>query len=203
VREIPVSRSFTDVSKVNRVGKLPCLEHDGHRIADSTDIAYYLEEKFPEPRLIPADPHERARCHVLEDWADESLYFYEMTLRFTLPHNARRFVPQLVAYDPPWFQRLAGFVGPRFMKRVTRTQGVGRKPQEALLRDVERHTEALAGWLGNEQWLIGDRLTLADIAVLSQLQCIRGSDEGSKIIGGHPSVGAWMERVERATARPS
>jgi glutathione S-transferase len=199
IREIPVSRAFSEVRRVNRMGKLPCIEHDGHRIADSTDIAYYLEEKFPDPPLIPSDPLERARCHVLEDWADESLYFYEMTLRFTLPHNARRFVPPLVAHDPPWFQRLARFIGPRTMKRITRTQGVGRKPLETLVRDVERQIEALSGLLGDRQWLVGGTLTLADIAVFAQLYCIRAADEGGKIVDGHSSVAAWMDRVDRAT----
>jgi glutathione S-transferase len=203
VREIPVSRSFTRVRRVNRIGKLPCLEHDGRRIADSTEIAAYLEQRFPEPALLPTDPRERALCHVFEDWADESLYFYEMTLRFTHPHNARRFVPQLVAHDPAWFQRIAGWAVPVLLRRVVRSQGVGRKPRAMLLRDVERHVQALAAWLGAGQWLVGERLSLADIAVFAQLACIRGADQGAKIVQAQPAVAAWLERVDRATAKPA
>jgi glutathione S-transferase len=202
IREVPVSRACTDVRKVNRMGKLPCIEHDGRRIPDSTNIAHYLEERFPEPPLIPSDPRERALCHLIEDWADESLYFYEMALRFTLPHNARRFVPPLVAYDPPWFKRLAAFVIPRMMKRVTRTQGVGRKPVEMISEDVERHAAALEGLLGDGQWLVGSSLSLADISVFAQLYCIRASDEGGKVIEAHPAVAEWMDRVDRSTAKP-
>ena len=82
VREVPPSRALTDVRRVNRIGKLPAIEDDGRVIADSTDIAHHLEERFPDPPLLPKHPLERALVHVLEDWADESLYYYEMTLRF-------------------------------------------------------------------------------------------------------------------------
>jgi glutathione S-transferase len=202
IREIPVSQSLRRVRQVNRIGKLPCLDHDGHRVADSSDIARYLDQKFPQPALLPSDPGERALCHVLEDWADESLYFYEMALRFTIPHNARRFVPALVAHDPPWFQRLAEYVVPRIMRRITRSQGVGRKPRDMLLRDVERQIRAVAALLGEGQWLVGGSLSVADIAVFAQLACIRGADEGAKLVEAEPAVAAWMERVERATAPP-
>ncbi len=202
IREIPASQALWKVRQVNPIGKLPCLEHDGRRIADSTDIAAYLEERFPEPPLIPTDPWERALCHLLEDWADESLYFYEMKLRFGLPHNARRFVPLLVEQDAGWFKPLAPWVVPRMMKQITRAQGIGRKPTEMLIRDLERQVEALTGLLGERQWLIGGGLTLADISVFAQLACIREPDEGRSVIERAPSVTAWMERVDSATAKP-
>ena len=199
VREVPPSRSFTDVRRVNRIGKLPTIEDDGRRVADSTDIAYYLEERFPEPPLLPRHPLERALVHVLEDWADESLYFYEMTLRFTLPHNRRRFLPELTKYEPAWLQRVAPYVLPIVFRRTVRSQGIGRKPIDMLVADVERHVRAIEGLVGDGEWLVGSALTLADIAVFAQLFCIRGSDEGAQIVNAHPRVAAWMERVDAAT----
>ena len=126
VREVPL-RDAMSVRKVNPAGKLPCLEHDGRFVADSTDIAYYLEDRFPDPPLVPRDPKLRALCHVFEDWADESLYFYEMRLRFTVDHNTRRNLPLLVAHDPPWMKAAARLVVPRMMRGILRKQGLGRK----------------------------------------------------------------------------
>ncbi|MFQ5699586.1 MAG: glutathione S-transferase family protein [Myxococcota bacterium] len=198
--EVPISRSLSSVRRVNPIGKLPTLEHDGRIVADSSDIARYLEEVFPEPSLLPSDSRERALVHVLEDWADESLYFYEMTLRFTLPHNARRSVPALLAHDPAWLARALGPWIPRLMRRTVRGQGVGRKPGEQLLCDVERHVGAVSGLLGEGRWLVGDRLSLADISVHAQLRCIGETDEGGKLIEARPRVRAWLDRVEAATA---
>ena len=199
VREVPPSRAVTEVRRINRIGKLPTLEDDGRVVAGSTEIAYYLEDRFPDPPLLPKHPLERALVHVLEDWADESLYFYEMTLRFTLPHNRRRWLPELLKYEAPWFQRVAPFVMPMVLRSRVRTQGIGRKPIEAIVADVERHVRAVDGLVSDGQWLVGSALSLADIAVFVQFFCIRGSDEGARIIAALPRVGAWMERVDAAT----
>ncbi|HVP27606.1 MAG TPA: glutathione S-transferase family protein [Myxococcota bacterium] len=203
VVEVPLSKAFTSVRRVNPVGKLPTLEHDGRFVADSTDILEYLEESFPEPPLFPKDRALRAQCHVLEDWADESLYFYEMRLRFTLPHNARRFVPELTKYDPGWMKTAAGFLVPQMMRSVLSRQGLGRKPPAMVVRDVERHVGAIEGWLGGRDWLLGDALSAADLAVFAQMHCIRGADEGARIVGASKPVTAWMGRVESATAKPA
>ena len=198
VREVPL-RDAMSVRKVNPAGKLPCLEHDGRFVADSTDIAYYLEEKFPDPPLVPRDPKQRALCHIFEDWADESLYFYEMRLRFTVDHNTRRNLPLLVAHDPPWMKAAARLVVPRMMRGILRKQGLGRKSLDQIVRDVERHADALSAWLGDGDWLVGDALSLADISVFAELACIRGSEEGAKIVAARPAVERWMARVDRAT----
>ena len=49
VREVPLSQTVTAVRKVNPAGKLPCLEHDGRFLGDSTDIAYYLDKGSAVP----------------------------------------------------------------------------------------------------------------------------------------------------------
>lgn len=200
VREVSLQESLTRLRKMNPAGKLPCLEHHGRFVADSTDIAHYLEATWPEPPLLPADPTQRALCHVLEDWADESLYFYEMRLRFTLPHNAERWVPELAAHDNPAVRALSPYLVPRVLATQLRQQGVGRKPVDAVLRDVQRHLEAVTRILGGREWLLGEALSLADIAVFVQLHCIRGAEEGARLIGGRPALVDWMERVDRATA---
>jgi maleylacetoacetate isomerase len=45
---------------VNPQGLVPTLEIDGHAIGQSLAIIDYLDARFPEPRLIPADPLARA-----------------------------------------------------------------------------------------------------------------------------------------------
>ncbi len=137
--------------------------------------------------------------HVLEDWADESLYFYEMALRFGQPHNRRRFLPQLLRYEAPWFQRVAPFVLPAVFATTIRAQGIGRKPLAMLVADLERHAGAIDGLVGEGEWLVGNRLTLADVAVFAQMDCIRATDEGGDVIARHPRVAAWMDRVDAAT----
>jgi glutathione S-transferase len=51
-----------DYLKINPRGKVPALEVDGKILVENTAILTYLGRRFPEKRLMPADPAEEARC---------------------------------------------------------------------------------------------------------------------------------------------
>lgn len=50
-----------DYRALNPLGLIPMLEIDGHRLSQSLAIIDYLDARFPEPRLLPADPAARAQ----------------------------------------------------------------------------------------------------------------------------------------------
>ena len=52
-----------DYRALNPQGFVPMLEVDGHRITQSLAILVYLDQAYPAPRLMPADPFDGA--HVL------------------------------------------------------------------------------------------------------------------------------------------
>lgn len=54
-----------EFAAVNPQGLLPVLEDEGQRLQQSLAILEYLEEKFPEPPLLPKDRVERARVRSL------------------------------------------------------------------------------------------------------------------------------------------
>ena len=53
--------------------RIPVLIDDGLLLTDSTVIAEYLDEAFPDPPLMPREPKERARARWLEEFADTRL----------------------------------------------------------------------------------------------------------------------------------
>jgi glutathione S-transferase len=53
----------------NPYGKIPVIEDDGKILFESCIINEYLDEKYPEPPLMPKDPHLRARGRILVDYA--------------------------------------------------------------------------------------------------------------------------------------
>ncbi len=55
---------------INPVGKVPALIDDGVIVHDSTIVGEYLEDKYPKPPLLPADPAMRARARAFEDYSD-------------------------------------------------------------------------------------------------------------------------------------
>jgi RNA polymerase-associated protein len=48
----------------NATGRVPVLEEDAFVLPESAVIIEYLEERYPEPPLLPADPSERAQARL-------------------------------------------------------------------------------------------------------------------------------------------
>lgn len=87
---------FTAISPLN---KIPVLVDGDLTVPDSSVICEYLNEKYPEPPLLPDDLAERARARFLEEYADTKLIevlsipflenFIGPRLRGTEPDQAR------------------------------------------------------------------------------------------------------------------
>lgn len=172
VQNVSIARTLRgDLKKLGPAAKVPVLEVEGECICDSTDIIEYIEKRWPDPPLFPKDGKQRALVHILEDWADESLYFYELTLRFTLPHNQKRWVPAVLNEDGKMMRGIGSKLLPMALKRTAVAQGIGRKSLNSINNDLNRHFRALNDLLSGD-WLVGTHITLADIAVCAQIYCI-------------------------------
>lgn len=186
---------------ISPTGKFPALDYHGRIIPDSTTIAHYLETAHPTPALVPADARQAALSHILEDWADESLYFIEMTMRLAWPNNAERWLPELVKHESSLGKRLGRAFAPSAIRSQVRAQGTGRKHKDTVVSDVARHFEALEGLLSGNSFLTGPALSLGDISVFAQVACIRETDEGAPLIARFPALLGWFDRVGDLTAR--
>jgi glutathione S-transferase len=196
IHEVPRVK-VAEYSRVSPTWKFPAIDHDGRAVWDSTDIAHYLDEAFPERPLIPKDPVQSALVHVLEDWADESLYFYEMTMRIAWEHNLKKkLVHEFVATMPGMTVEAALPMLGKAVHGVIDPQGIGRKPAEQVIRDAERHCAAIDGFLaGGRSYLVGEQLTLADVAVACQVKALLYAEEVVAIVARLPRVAAWIGRV--------
>ena len=182
---------------LSKPGTLPVLDYDGDRVQDSTDIAELLEAKHPEPPLYPRDPVLRARAHFWEDWADESLYWFELYLRFAYD-EARAKAAALLSEGRPSFERalLAGVLKRRYRKKLA-MHGIGKLGAERVEAKLLSHLDALEVVLAAQRWLVGDQRTIADIAVQSQLAEIARTSHLAPEIAKRAHVAAWLESHDR------
>ncbi|MYF12946.1 MAG: glutathione S-transferase family protein [Gammaproteobacteria bacterium] len=189
--------AYQDVSPT---GKFPVIVDDGQAVWDSTDIIFHLERQHPGPNLVPSDPWEAAVAHAIEEWADESLYFYEMTMRLSWEHN-------LEAALDEFAESMPGVPKPQLktmilngVAQLTQAQGVGRKPRDQVVGDVERHLGALNALLKGRDWVVGDALSYADLAVIGQLNALLYAEEASAALSAlqdSDEITPWMQRLDR------
>jgi glutathione S-transferase len=180
--------------------KLPVLQYDDETIEDSTVIAHTLEARHPQPPLLPRDDALGARCHFLEEWADEALYWYGL-------YEQRRISdPQIVtdAYYtglPEGFRVAAATTALARAEENLDRQGIGRYPADKVKADVRRGLDALVRLLQIEPFLAGPALSLADIAVFAQLHRRSAGTNPwlESELRARPDLVTWMARVDQLT----
>ncbi len=182
---------------VSPTGKFPTIQDGEQVVWDSTDIVYHLEQAHPVPALIPEDKRAAGLTHALEEWADESLYFYEMTMRLTWEHNLDAALDEFSASLPGIPKEQLKTMILQTAGQLTETQGIGRKPKDQVISDMHRHIDALDSMLVDRKWLVGDALTLADIAVVSQLNALRYASEADAAVQNTKHVLGWVERIDQ------
>lgn len=71
VRIGDVWKKVPEVLAKNPLGKVPWIDDGDVTVYDSSVINEYLNDRYPEPPLLPLDPVARARARALENYADE------------------------------------------------------------------------------------------------------------------------------------
>lgn len=183
------------VKGLSAAGKLPVLDYDGERIQDSSDIAAFLEKKHPEPPIFPTDPVLRAQAHFWEDWADESLYWFELYMRFLYPESRRQAAALLAEGRPKIEAALLRGILRGMYKKKTVAQGIGRLPRARVEAKLLEHVDSLETLLGKQPWLVGERRSIADIAVATQLDEIRRTSHLAPEIEKRARVREWLARA--------
>ena len=64
VMEVDLSDRPQWIYEKNPTGRVPVIEEDAWILPESSVILEYLEERYPEPPLLPADPADRALARV-------------------------------------------------------------------------------------------------------------------------------------------
>jgi glutathione S-transferase len=152
-------------------GKMPALVDGDYGLADSSAIIHYLEAKQPDPPLIPAEPRARGRTIWWEEFADTLL---------------------MGCLQKLFFNRV---VAPVFLKRP----GNPDVADAAEKNELPPLLQYLEGEAPEEGFLVGEGLTLADVAVaspLANLEHMSMAVDGSS----YPRLAAYLERI---LSRPS
>lgn len=182
--------------RLSPVGKVPVLDIDGQRLQDSTRICRYLDERHPEPPLYPRDPQQRALVELWEDWSDESLYWFEVYYRAKDPAALAQIAELASAGRPAWERLPTRLTIQAMLGLQLRAQGLGRQPPAVVDAEFIRHLDRIETVLAGGGWLVGERQTLADIAVGSQLlEVLRTSDRMRPELLGRPRLADWLRRL--------
>lgn len=167
-RKIEVTPGIGQVELFRFTGQrqVPVLKDGSRYIADSTEIAKYLDSQYPARPLIPTDSKQRGLCLMMEEWADESIGTKSRKAFFSAISQDQNFRKSLLPTTAPDFLKTVVQGVPSELLQVMGL-GVGYTPDviRSAIADLKQDLEALTLLLADSPYLVGDEPTLADFAV--------------------------------------
>lgn len=149
-------------------GTVPALKLDGQRIQGSRKIARALEERWPEPRLFPADPAQRARVEEAEQWGEERLQPVPRRLfRYGVARNPQLRHWVVRAQRLPMPALAAQAIRPAVEWYLRTVEADGRRASDAVVR---ADLAALPALLDHVDRLMGDGTLTLDPPNAATLQ---------------------------------
>jgi glutathione S-transferase len=148
-------------------GRIPIFEEGDFKLYETQAIIRYLNDIFPNPRLTPEDPRQRARMNQvigIIEW-----YFF----------------PKVAA--PIAFNRI---IGPRLLGLPSDEVAIAEAMPIARTCFAE-----LDRLLGDKPYFTGDTASLADIMLAAQLDLLEDCKEGRELISGTAALPGWLSRM--------
>lgn len=146
--------------------KVPALEHDGLMLYETVAIERYVDEAFDGPSLQPSDPGARARMTQIISIIDS----------YTYPRT----------------------VGDLVIQRLVQPMLGGTADEsiiEAALPEVDKSMAELERLLGDQEYLAGSALSLADLHLAPIFAYFVATPESKAIMENKPGLNAWWQRM--------
>jgi len=165
IQQSPFGAAKEFVAK-SPMSKIPCWEDGDLILPDSSVIIGYLEHRYPDLPLLPAEPGPRARALWFEEYADTQM---------------GECIPAI------FFQRI---VMPNVLKWKTDEEVVAKLLEKA----VPKVLDYLTSCLGDDDFMVGGAFSIADIAITSPF--VNFMLAGEKIDPGRwPEFASYLQRV--------
>lgn len=155
-----------DFHEISPLLRIPAFKDGDDVLADSGVICSYLEAKYPEQSLYPSDPYEKARALWFEKYGD-----YELAPVATF-----------------------GIFRNRVVMRLLGQSCNDEEVSEALNKKLPPLLDYLEKEIGNNEFIVGNQLTIADISIATHF--VNMSLGGERIDNNRwPNAAAYVDRI--------
>jgi glutathione S-transferase len=179
LEEKPASYELVDVAMMkgahkepehlarNPFGKVPAFSHDGFDLYETDAIVRYIDQAIPGQDLQPIEARPRARMNQIIGILESFAY----TCMITKVVMNRLIQPML-----------------------------GGNPDETTIKEAlpsaELCLKEFERLMGNEKFLAGDKLTLADLFVIPVFHYLALTPEGQELLKPRAKIRAWWDLVK-------
>ena len=135
--------------EISPLGRIPAFRDGERLINDSSVICQYVERRFPNPALYPKDDYDFARALWIEEYMDGGM----------VPVSGPKVFLPLVLRP--------------LIARKPADEAAEAAARECVEKDLPPFFDYLERVLGDDEYFVGGRITIADIAVASSFVNLR------------------------------
>jgi glutathione S-transferase len=159
----------TDPSGFNKApkGKLPYIDDEGERIADSTFIRLHLEKKYGVDFNRGLDAAQRATAWAFEKMAEDNLYWSVMDARWIDDANFDKGPRGFFARVPAPVRPFVVAMVRRQVRKTLHAQGTGRHSPDEIVALATRGIDAISDYLGQKPFFMGAEATGVDATMFA------------------------------------
>lgn len=169
--QFPGLHALTNRRLVGRT-TVPVLIDGHHAIGESSAIALYLDDQFPERRLIPASGEERSRVLALEGFFDQQAGPAVRRFVYSFVAGRSDLFANVFFHDYGRMAQSAGRVLSSFIaKQIAKMYRVSAESASESLALIEAAFARLEELIDDDPdaYLVGSQLTLADVTAAALL----------------------------------
>ena len=117
ILDVDLMNKPEDLAVMNPYNRTPVLVERDLILYESNIINEYIDERFPHPQLMPADPVMRARARLFLFRFEQELFNHVMTLEYGTPkagEKARLYIRENLIQIAPIFTKQKYMLGEEF-----------------------------------------------------------------------------------------
>jgi glutathione S-transferase len=148
-------------------GKLPYIEDDGQRIADSTFIRWHIESKYKFDFDRGLSAEQRATAWAFEKMAEDQTYWAIVHARWMDDANFYRGPVNFFRRVPAPLRPLVIAMIRRQVRKTLHGQGLGRHSEAEITKLATRSIDAISDYLGSKPFFMGGEPTGVDATMFA------------------------------------
>ena len=174
-------------------GLVPALVDNGVIIYESADILLYLEKKFPNPSLIPNDQENKVELDKILEFTRSGHFPIIKTWAYGRNNKPTKTPESMVKFEK--LQKDRSIV--EFHKETLCEGGISEDKILAAEKILKEMFTDLDNRLAKYEWILGDKMTIADIAWIPQYALFQRNDFPFEL---YPNFIAYVARWQKRPA---
>ncbi len=166
--KLPYETAKMSFSKAPK-GKIPYIEDDGLILGDSTFIRFHIETKYGIDFNAGYAARDLAIAWAAEKMIEDHLYWVAVSDRWLDQANFDRGPAEFFLMAPAPVRPFVKAMVRRQVRKALHGQGMGRHTEAERAELSKRGIEAVAAIMGDNRYVLGDRVCGADATVYAFL----------------------------------